>query len=83
MCKTFDAVQWMRQARARIDEEDRELTWEQKRRKTHEAIMRDPILARLAAEARVPGETAVAMAREGSSPYEGTSQLAERPTHKG
>jgi hypothetical protein len=74
MCKTFDAVQWMRQARARIDEEDRELTWEQKRRKTHEAIMGDPILARLAGEARIPGESVPAMAREESVSYEGTSR---------
>ena len=69
MSKTFDAVQWMRQARARIDEEDRELTWEQKRRKTHETVMRDPILAQVAAETRIPGEKAAAMAREDSSPY--------------
>lgn len=74
MRKTFDAVQWMRQARIRIDEEDRELTWEQKRRKTHEAIMGDPILARLAGEAWIPGESVPAMAREGSASYEGTSR---------
>jgi hypothetical protein len=47
MTKTFDAVQWMRQRRAQIDEEDRGLSWEEKRRRTHQIIMQDPLLASL------------------------------------
>ena len=47
MAKAFDAVAWMRQRRAAIDEEDAGLTWEQKRRKTVAALEGDPLWERL------------------------------------
>ena len=47
MKKTFDAVEWMRRRRTEIDLEDYGLSWEDKRRKTHEIVMRDPLLAPL------------------------------------
>jgi hypothetical protein len=47
MKKTFDAVEWMRRRRTEIDAEDRGLSWEDKRRKTHDIVMRDPLLAPL------------------------------------
>jgi hypothetical protein len=50
MKKTFDAVAWMRQRRSQIDEEDRSLTWAQKRQRTREQILQDPILACLCDE---------------------------------
>lgn len=49
MKRTFDAVAWMRRRRAQIDEEDAALTWAQKRQKTHEEVLRDPLLAPLCA----------------------------------
>ena len=47
MKKAFDAVSWMRQRRTEIDEEDAALTWAEKREKTHEQVLQDPILSRL------------------------------------
>ena len=47
MKKAFDAVSWMRQRRTEIDEEDAALTWAEKREKTHEQVLRDPILSQL------------------------------------
>ncbi len=38
---------WLSTSRARIDEEDRGLSWEEKRRKTHLIVMQDPLLASL------------------------------------
>lgn len=54
MKKRFDAVAWMRQRRAQIDEEDAALTWEQKRQRTHEQALWDPLLAPLCAETVIP-----------------------------
>jgi hypothetical protein len=54
MKKTFDAVAWMRQRRAEIDEEDASLTWTEKREKTRKQVLQDPILARLSEEAVAP-----------------------------
>jgi hypothetical protein len=47
MEKKFDAVAWMRMQRARIDEEDQGLSWEQKRRKTRHLLEKDPLWQRL------------------------------------
>ena len=47
MGKRFDAVAWMRQQRAAIDEEDKGLTWEEKRRKTAARLEGDPLWERL------------------------------------
>jgi hypothetical protein len=58
MKKTFDAVSWMRERRAQIDEEDAGLTWVQKREKTREQVRQDPILARLSEETVVPDKAA-------------------------
>ncbi len=54
MKKTFDAVAWMRERRTQIDEEDRSLTWAQKRQRTHEQVLQDPLLARLCDEIVAP-----------------------------
>lgn len=54
MKKAFDAVSWMRQRRTQIDEEDAALTWTQKRKKTHEQVLQDPILSRLAKKTPAP-----------------------------
>ncbi len=55
MNKTFDAVQWMRQRRAQIDDEDRDLSWDQKRLKTRQVIKQDPLLASLSGRVLSPG----------------------------
>lgn len=54
MRRPFDAVAWMRQRRTQIDEEDRSLTWAQKRQRTHEQILQDPVLARLCEDSALP-----------------------------
>jgi hypothetical protein len=69
MKKTFDAVQWMRRRRAEIDEEDRGLSWEEKRCKTREIVMRDPILAPLCTQTKYAMEESAAQARETGAPY--------------
>ncbi len=58
MKKAFDAVSWMRQRRAQIDEEDATLTWAQKRERTHEQVRQDPILAQLSEEIVAPTKAA-------------------------
>jgi hypothetical protein len=40
MKKSFDAVQCMRERRRRIDEEGRDLTWDEQGRRTHEVVLR-------------------------------------------
>jgi len=69
MKKTFDAVQWMRRRREEIDEEDQGLSWEEKRRKTHEIVLRDPILAPLCVLPKCTGEALASQARETGSSY--------------
>lgn len=54
MKKTFDAVQYMRDRRRQIDEEDDGLTWAEKRHKTHEIVMRDSLLSTLCAHVLPP-----------------------------
>jgi hypothetical protein len=41
--KTFDAVAWMRKRRIQIDEEDKGLSWEEKREKTRRLLEKDPL----------------------------------------
>jgi len=45
--KTFDAVAWMRKRRIEIDEEDKGLSWEEKREKTRRLLEKDPLWLRL------------------------------------
>jgi hypothetical protein len=45
--KTFDAVAWMRKRRTEIDEEDKGLSWEEKREKTRRLLENDPLWLRL------------------------------------
>ena len=54
MKKTFDAVVWMRTRRAQIDEEDRDLSWEEKREKTRRLLEADPLWQRLKGRAIEP-----------------------------
>lgn len=64
MKKTFDAVQWMRQRRTEIDIEDRGLSWEEKRCKTHDIIIGDPILAALRTQSPDSSEKRASTIRE-------------------
>jgi hypothetical protein len=45
--KSFDAVTWMRKRRTEIDEEDKGLSWEEKRDKTRKLLEKDPLWLRL------------------------------------
>ncbi|HSW44206.1 MAG TPA: hypothetical protein VLM89_01385 [Phycisphaerae bacterium] len=65
MTKTFDAVQWMRQRRAQIDEEDHGLSWEEKRLRTRQIIRQDPLLASLGGKVVSP-ETLHPLATQGT-----------------
>ncbi len=47
MKKNFDAVAWMRKRRIEIDQEDKGLSWEQKREKTRQLLQRDPLWLKL------------------------------------
>ena len=47
MKKTFDAAAWMRKRRIEIDEEDKGLSWEEKREKTRRLLEKDPLWLRL------------------------------------
>ena len=79
MNKTFDAVAWMRRRRTQIDEEDRRLTWAQKRERAHEEILQDPLLAPLSAQTAMP-EKVARRARKKLSASESRRQTrARRP----
>jgi hypothetical protein len=45
--KIFDAAAWMRKRRTEIDEEDKGLSWEEKREKTRRLPEKDPLWPRL------------------------------------
>ena len=49
MSESFRAVEWMRQARARIEAEDVGLSWEEQQRKTLKILEKDPLWAKLRA----------------------------------
>ena len=46
MTKDFDAVAFMRRRRTEIDEEDKGLTWEERRAKTRALLEDDPLWRR-------------------------------------
>ena len=82
MEKAFDAVQWMRKRRIEIDEEDRDLTWSEKRRKTHEIVMGEPLLALLCGRITPPEQVDPMMVRE-SSPAYGAGKVGNSDEEKG
>ena len=45
--KAFDAVSWMRNRRIKIDEEDRDLSWAERRKKTRQLLETDPLWRKL------------------------------------
>jgi hypothetical protein len=45
--KNFNAVDWMRKRRTEIDEEDKGLSWEEKRKKTRSILKSDPLWRKL------------------------------------
>jgi hypothetical protein len=45
--KNFDAVVWMRKRRIEIDNEDKGLSWEEKRKKMRKLLERDPLWLKL------------------------------------
>ena len=49
MSESFRAVEWMREARARIEAEDLGLSWEEQQRKTLEILEKDPLWGKLRA----------------------------------
>jgi len=59
MNKNFDAVQWMRQMRTAIDNEDQGLSWKEKQEKTLELIKHNPAWERLKARIVKPSDTYV------------------------
>lgn len=69
MKKSFDAVDWMRARRAEIDEEDRNLSWEQKREKTRQLLETDPLWRRLRGRAVEPTATPSMSVREPRATY--------------
>lgn len=82
MAKAFDAVHWMRKRRAEIDEEDRGLTWAEKRHKTHEIVMSDPLLALLCNRIMAPEQVGLMMVKESPSAY-GTAKVDDANAEKG
>jgi len=55
--KAFDAVAWMRNRRAKIDEEDQGLSWEEKHSKTRQLLEKDPLWLRLKDRVVEPSES--------------------------
>ena len=69
MKKTFDAVDWMRARRAKIDEEDRNLSWVEKREKTRGLLETDPLWLRLRKRAVGPSSAPRMVVREPGPEY--------------
>lgn len=63
MKKTFDAVAWMRKRRIEIDEEDKELSWEEKREKTRRLLEKDPLWLKLKGRLTEPAKSSVVRGR--------------------
>lgn len=78
MKKAFDAVQWMRERRRQIDEEDRDLTWDEKRQRTHDLVMRDPVTAELCKDVIRPEQLRPVAVREESEFY-GPQESGQTP----
>ena len=51
---SFDVMEWLRETRARIYEETKGMSFEEKRRWSEERIRRDPFLAELYDRRKVP-----------------------------
>ncbi len=64
MKKNFDAVTWMRKRRTEIDEDDRELSWEEKRQKTRHLLERDPLWLKLKERLVEPGPVSAETSRK-------------------
>ena len=79
MKKAFDAVSWMRRRRIEIDEEDGTLTWVQKRQRTHEEVLQDPLLMPLCSETVVSGTARRMVAKKPLSACHGDRGRARRP----
>jgi len=69
MKKSFDCVEWMRTRRAKIDEEDHSLSWEEKREKTRRLLESDPLWRRLRGQAVLPAAMPPMTAREPGATY--------------
>ena len=69
MKTSFDAVAWMRERRARIDEEDRGLSWAEKREKTRTLLETDPLWLRLRTRAVEPSSAPRMVVREPGAEY--------------
>lgn len=72
MKKGFDAVAWMRSRREKIDEEDQDLSWSEKREKTHRLLQGDPLWLRLRGRAVEPAVSQRMAAREPPTEYRST-----------
>jgi hypothetical protein len=64
MKTSFDAVAWMRERRAKIDEEDQGLSWAEKREKTRTLLETDPLWLRLRKRAVEPSSAFRMLVRE-------------------
>ncbi len=69
MKKEFDAVAWMRSRRAKIDEEDQGLSWEEKREKTRRLLKDDPLWRRLKSRVVEPDSSSGMVVREPPADY--------------
>ena len=67
---SFDAVAWMRERRAKNDEEDRGLSWVEKREKTRRLLGTDPLWLRLRKRAVEPSSVPRMVVREPDAEYE-------------
>ncbi len=70
MKKPFNAVRWMRKRRTEIDEEDRAITWEEKRRKTHDIVSHNPILKEFCSRVLTPDQLKPLGVRETPATFE-------------
>ena len=69
MKTSFDAVAWMRKGREKIDEEDRRLSWEEKREKTRRLLATDSLWLRLKERAVEPTAAPPGGVRESRGQY--------------
>jgi hypothetical protein len=68
--KTFDTVVWMRTRRAKIDEEDQGLSWAEKRKKTRQLLVNDPLWIRLKNRVIEPAVTPSVALEESRGKYD-------------
>ena len=69
MNKKINSAEWMREQRIRIDEEDKGLSWKEKREKTRKLLEKDPYFSKLVKKIQSPEDLKADIVGESRAEY--------------